>query len=168
MPRRAFTLIEILIVVVIIAMVGALAIPYFSRDHRDRSLAAASLLQADLRFAQLATMASPQDPLIVRFKEDGTGYWLARLSAPNDPIVRPDTGAVWNITMGVDRARRSRNVSLATSGINSGMLRFTPLGSVHGASGTPTITLSAAGGGSGGTCVVTVDPTTGDTAVSFP
>lgn len=113
-------------------------------------------------------MASPQDPLLVRFRVDGAGYWLARLSAPDTPIVRPDSGAVWTVTMGADRARGSTSVTMATNGIQSNTLRFTPLGSVHAANGMPTVTFSAAGGGSGGSCVVTVDPTTGATQVTFP
>lgn len=168
-PRRAFTLIELIVCLVITVALAALVLPYFGADHADRAAAGAALLRADLRYAQVASMADTQDPVVVRFKADGTGYWLARHSAPNTPLVRPDTGAAWDVTMGEGRARHGRHVTITTSNVPGATLRFTPLGSVHEANGSPTITLTAAGpGGAAKSCIVSVDPITGETNVSFP
>jgi len=165
-PRRGFTLVELLVCVVILAIFAAMAIPYLGRNHADRAMGAASLLVSDLRFAQIASMSNAQDPVVVRFKVSGTGYWLARLSSPNAPIIRPDTGAAWDVTMGVDRARTATGVGVATANIANQTLRFTPLGSVHAPTGTPTITLTASGpGGPARSAVVTIDPITGSTSV---
>jgi|GEM_PF-1766238 len=169
MNRRAFTLIEITVSVVIIVTVAALTIPYFASTHVDRAAAAASLFESDLRYAQLASMAQTQDPVVIRIKVDGTGYWLARLSTPNVPVTRPDTGAVWDITMGLNRARASANVAVSTVNITGQTIRFTPLGSVHLPTGSPTLTFTGSGpGGPARSCVVTVDPVTGRTTASFP
>lgn len=169
MPRRAFTLIEILVCLVIVAIVAALTIPFFAHDHADRAASAASLLRSDLRFAQLATMENPQDPMLVRFRGDGKGYWLSRLSAPDVPIVRADTGAAWSEVMGTGRARGADHVTLSTTGMSAATLRFTPLGSVFAPSGTPTVVLTASGpGGSAATCTVTVDTTTGGSTMTVP
>lgn len=166
--RRAFTLIEIMVTVVIIVTVAALTLPYFGRTHADRANAAADLFESDLRYAQIASMANTQDPVIVRFKADGTGYWLARLSAPDVAIVRPDTTDTWNITMGQGRARMSANVALSTSNISGQTLRFTPLGSVQSPSGTPTIIFTASGpGGPSRSCTITVDTVTGRTTAAY-
>lgn len=167
--RRAFTLIELTISLVIMVTVAALALPYFAADHSDRASAIASLVCSDLRYAQVACMADTQDPVVVRFKADGRGYWLARLSTPDVAITRPDTGAPWDVTMGVDRARPGRYVTITTANIAGGILRFSPVGSVLDANGSPLITLTAAGpGGTARSCVVTVDPLTGATSTSFP
>lgn len=169
MMRRGFTLVELIVTLVIIVMVAALTLPYFGSSHSDRAHAAATLLQADLRYAQMASMANPQDPVIVRFKGDSTGYWLARLSTPDVPLTRSDTTDTWNITMGVGRARASASVTVATANIGSQTLRFTPLGSVHAPTGTPTITFTASGpGGVPRTCVLMVDPVTGATSTTSP
>ncbi len=169
MQRRAFTLVEIIICVVIIAVIAALTIPFFGRDHADRATSAAALLRSDLRFAQLATMANPTDPVVVRFRADGKGYWLAKSSTADTPLVRSDTGAAWSEVMGSGRARSADHVTLSTTGISSATLRFTPLGSVQSPSGTPTIVLTAAGpGGSPVTCTVTIDTTTGSSTMSLP
>jgi len=165
---RAFTLIELTISLVIMVVVAALALPYFAADHSDRASAVASLLCADLRYVQVASMADTQDPVVVRFKADGRGYWLARLSAPDVAITRPDSGAVWDVTMGVDRARPGRYVTITTTNIPGSTLRFSPVGSVFNANGSPIITFTAAGpGGAARSCVVTVDPITGATSTAF-
>ncbi|MBM4113048.1 MAG: type II secretion system protein [Phycisphaerae bacterium] len=169
MHRRAFTLIEILICLVIISVVAALTVPFFGRDHADRAASGAALLRSDLRFAQLATMANPQDPVIVRFRSDGKGYWLARLTTPETPLVRSDTGAAWSEIMGSGRARSADHVTLATTGVSGATLRFTPLGSVHAPSGTPKVTLTAGGpGGAPASCSVTIDTSTGTSTLTVP
>lgn len=169
MHRPGFTLIEVLVCVVIMVTVAALTLPYFGSTHVDRAAAAASLLQSDLRYAQVASMANSQDPVIVRFRADGTGYWLARLSAPDAAFVRPDTGGAWSVIMGEGRAQASATVAITHANITGHTLRFTPLGSVHAPAGTPAITLTASGpGGSARSCVLTIDPITGSTAIAYP
>ncbi|MBX3354525.1 MAG: type II secretion system protein [Phycisphaeraceae bacterium] len=169
MKRRAFTLVEVLVCVVIIVTIAALTVPFFGRTQADRAMATAGLLRADLRYAQMASMADTQDPVIVRFRSDGTGYWLARLTSPNTAIARPDTGGTWDVVFGSGRAAASDHVQMAIASIPSATLRFTPLGSVHAATGTPTMTITAGGpGGPPRTCVVSVDPITGATTVTGP
>lgn len=169
MRPRGFTLVELIVCLVIMCTVAALTIPFFASDHSDRAAHAAMLLQSDLRYAQLASMANTQDPVIVRFKADGKGYYLARVSTPNTALTRPDTGAVWDITMGQGRAGSSPNVTIATTNISGATLRFTPLGSVHNPTGTPMVTLTGGGpGGSAKACTITIDTVTGGTTTSFP
>lgn len=56
-------------------------------------ISAATLLTADIEFAQSATLDNPADPTIVRIDEKQSAYWLALDSDPETPISRPGGGA---------------------------------------------------------------------------
>ncbi len=87
MPR-AFTLIELLIAVIIIAIVAALALPMFSDRDGDRLTAAKHRLWADIQYAQAWTIANPSSPARIRFLENG--YVIE--GPPDGGAVRFDSG----------------------------------------------------------------------------
>ncbi|MFO0893666.1 MAG: prepilin-type N-terminal cleavage/methylation domain-containing protein [Phycisphaerales bacterium] len=140
--HRGFTLVEIMVSVIIIAMMAALTIPFMGRSNRDRLSAAGELLASDMRYARLASMASPQDPVVVRFNANGDGWILARASTPSTPIVRSDTGAAWSVVMGQDRAASSPGVKLSLTNVAASTIAFSVFGAVKNASGTPRITFN--------------------------
>ncbi|MCA9291175.1 MAG: type II secretion system protein [Phycisphaerales bacterium] len=89
--RAAYTLVEMLIVIGILGIAGALLVPQIvSRD--DLALqAAARLLIADLSFAQSDALAH-QEYRRVHFYDDGSGYCIVRLTqAELDDDFDPDT-----------------------------------------------------------------------------
>ncbi len=69
--KRAFTFIELIISVLIIAIVAALALPMFSDQSSDRLSAAKHRLWADIQYAQAWTIANPSRPARIRFLDDG-------------------------------------------------------------------------------------------------
>lgn len=77
-PRRAFTLLELLVVVVIIGVIAAIAIPKFANSKRQGYIAA---MKSDLR-----NLASAQEV----FKGDSSYYMDA--SNPNTKYWQPSTG----------------------------------------------------------------------------
>ncbi len=69
--KRAFTLIELIIATIIIAIVVGLAIPMFSDQSAGRLIAAKHRLWADIQYAQAWTIANPSNPAKIRFLSDG-------------------------------------------------------------------------------------------------
>lgn len=158
-PLRAFTLIEALITVVIVAVAAGLAADLF-RDTRLETLdAAVRILRADLDYARASALASPTDPIVLRAATGGTGYWLARASAPTTPITGPN-GAIL-VTFGQGRAESCPGVRLALSGGTE--LRFGPFGGVM----DPVPTLAFSLLDSTERATVIPDAFTGDVSVTY-
>jgi prepilin-type N-terminal cleavage/methylation domain-containing protein len=156
---RGFTLIEALITVVIVAVAAGLAADLF-RDTRLETLdAAVRIMRADLDYARASALASPSDPIVLRPTSGGTGYWLARASAPTTPITGPN-GAI-RVTFGEGRAETCPGVRLTLSGGTE--LRFGPFGGVMDP--VPTLAFSLLDGTERATVVP--DAFTGDVSVTY-
>ncbi len=69
--KRAFTIIELIIAVIIVAIVVGLAIPMFSDQSAGRLIAAKQRIVADIQYAQAWTIANPSSPATIRFLSDG-------------------------------------------------------------------------------------------------
>ncbi|MDI9404039.1 MAG: type II secretion system protein [Limnohabitans sp.] len=87
--RRAYTLIEVLIVVAILGLAAAVLVPSMSGRGDFDTQAAVRALIADITFAQSDALAN-QEFRRVHFYEDGSGWCLVRVdeaefSAPFDP-----------------------------------------------------------------------------------
>ena len=158
-PPRAFTLIEALITVVIVAVAAGLAADLF-RDTRLETLdAAVRILRADLDYARASSLASPTDPIVLRPATGGAGYWLALASAPTTPITGPN-GPI-RVTFGQGRAESCPGVRLALSG--GVELRFGPFGGVM----DPVPTLAFSLLDSTERATVIPDAFTGDVSVTY-
>jgi len=77
---RAFTLVEVLATVVVLAIAATLAIPILSGRGEIDSQAAARRLLTDLAFAQADAIAH-QEHRRIHFLEDGTGWCVLRVGA---------------------------------------------------------------------------------------
>lgn len=69
--KRAFTLIELIIASIILAILVALAAPMFSDHSVGRLAAAKHRLWADIQYAQAWTIANPSNPATIQFLSDG-------------------------------------------------------------------------------------------------
>ena len=78
----AYTLIELLIVIVVLGIAGALLIPHLAYKDSLASQAAVRLLISDLSFAQSDALAN-QEFRRVYFYPDGTGYCTYRVTEAN-------------------------------------------------------------------------------------
>lgn len=115
MPRRrAFTLINLMVSIAVIAAVGGVAVVTLAPDDRARAIGAASVLSSDIEHAQMLSLLTPDDPVVVRFDPDNEGYWLERSSAPNEAILRSD-GSPYAVAFGVGDAATLAGVDLTVA-----------------------------------------------------
>ena len=89
--RTAFTLLELMVSVTIIAVAAAAVIPSYSDSGRARVIAATSIITSDIELAQVMTISYPSEPVVVRFDPAQNRYWLAYADSPETPIARPRT-----------------------------------------------------------------------------
>jgi len=94
------TLVDVLLTAVILSILAVISLPALRFDDPVRLISASTMITADLEYAQSATLASPANPVIVKFDSDGAGYWLALKSAPDTPIPRPGSGDPFEVEFG--------------------------------------------------------------------
>jgi len=159
---RAFTLLEMLVTVAIIAIVAVMVIPGAADDSRLRLAAASAVIISDIEYAQAATLANPEQPLAVVFQPGRNLYFLADAAAPGVPVTRPDTGDPYVVTIGIDRAAAAEGVSFTVTDMPSNMLVFQAQGGLDDFTISPVVRLAV-----GATWLdVSISPTTGQISES--
>ena len=116
----AFTLVELLIALMILAVALGIAVPSLQPNARARLVSAASLVAADLEYAQSLSIATPGDLALVKFDPDdpdGATYWIALESDPDTPINKPYSEDLHIITFGEDAASELDDVDITLVGV---------------------------------------------------
>lgn len=155
--RQAFTLLELLVTLTIIAAFTAVVAPMFSDDSRMRVMAASSIIASDIELAQVMSIARPDQPVVVRFAPAQSRYWLAYASTPNTPLLREDNGLPYEVVMGSGRARSAAGVTLNIQQATDNGFAFAAHGGLADFSQTPVIKVMAGTRG----IMLSVAPTTG-------
>ena len=96
--RSAFTLIEILIVVVILGIAAAVIVPQLGTRDDLRAAAAARTLMADLIYAQNRAVALQKTHYVI-FNTSSGKYDVTDAVAPNHLISQPLTGTPYTVPM---------------------------------------------------------------------
>lgn len=112
-----FTLVELLIVVLIVAVAAGLTVPLLAETSTTRLRSAAELLAADLGFAQVASITHGDDRRVVVFDTARNRYHIATASAPDAPLVNPADGKAYRTTFGNGRAHGLAGVSLVSAAV---------------------------------------------------
>ncbi len=141
--RRAVTLIELLVTIMIIVVAASIMLPEFSNDSRFRLMGAARMLASDIEMAQVMTIANPQQPMIVRFDGTNTTYWLAYADTPETPIPGPAASGPYKVTFGEGRAKSAEGVSFTLNDIPDEKLVFNVQGGIDDLTTQPIITLNS-------------------------
>jgi len=84
--RHAYTLIEILIVIVIIGIAVSMALPTISNTQGLRVREAARMLAADIEFALSESITHGDNPRLIKFDTVNNNYWIATALYPDTPI----------------------------------------------------------------------------------
>lgn len=148
--RRGYTLIEVLIVVTILGLAGALLVPYLSSKGDFDTQAAVRTLIADINFAQSDALAN-QGFRRVQFFEDGTGWCLVRLNEDDlssefdpvtadyvyDPLASNSERGAYVVNLRDRQAFSSVRVTTVELDGNGRSLTFDELGGTVGSGGMP-------------------------------
>lgn len=156
--RRAYTLLEMLVVIAVIGTIAILAAPMLRDDGRLRLLAAAEIVTSDLQLAQIMTVAYPDDPVVVRFDDAGDRYWLAYADAPETPLPREGDGEPYLVVLGTGRASAAAGVVFRTVDMLGASLTWNAQGGLEDFLSTPMVELTA---GPERFVTLAVAPTTG-------
>ena len=88
-----FTIVELLVVMLILAIVAAIVVPSVGNTSDMRATAATRLIAADLQYAQNMAVTH-QEPVGVEFFPDGEYYQLSNTSGP---LIHPMTKTAYTV-----------------------------------------------------------------------
>jgi len=128
MRRRAFSLINMLITVAVMAIVAAAIMPSIASGNQVGVTSAAYLLASDLEYAQSLSLASPEDPAALRVDPAAGAYWIARAASPDEPIMRSNGRDPYRVVLGEGDAAPARGVGIALTGAEDDTVAFDGFG----------------------------------------
>jgi prepilin-type N-terminal cleavage/methylation domain-containing protein len=139
--RSAFTLLEMLVVVGLMAIVAVTVLPGLSDDTRLRLMAASAVLRSDIELTQIMNISQPADPVVIQFDPDTNSYWIAPAKDRSTPILREQSGEPYVVTFGSGRASAAPGVTMALVNVIASALEFNSQGGLAAFTNTPTIEL---------------------------
>jgi len=110
--HHAFTLIELLIVIVILGICYGLVLPTMGDSKELRLREAARMLAADIELAQTESITHADDPRIVKFDTTNHQYWIAPASTPDTPITDTVRKESFLVSFGTGRASGTSGVTI--------------------------------------------------------
>lgn len=125
--RRGLTLLDVMLTVAILAIIAAVAAPSLRPNDSLKLISAATILTADLEFAQSATLEDPSDPTLVRVDIEEERYWLAKASAPETPITRSN-GEAYSVQFGAGSSQYLDGIGLDTKDLADDAVTFDAFG----------------------------------------
>jgi hypothetical protein len=137
--RRAFTLLDLMITVTIMAVMASLLVPMMRDNTMLRVISASRILQGDLEVAQAMTIAKPSDPVIIKLFPTAGKYHLARMSDPDTPIERPGVPGGYMVIFGNSRAEMATGVKMSLTDLPTMIVQFNGQGGLDDFSVTPRI-----------------------------
>lgn len=164
--QHALTLLELMIVVAVLAIIGALAIPLFAASDQSRLRGAANVLASDLDAARAESIGHAEDPRFVVFDTDNGTWHIAPTSDTTTPINHPETGRPYTRTLGQRDLQQLSGITIADynldtdSETNDNKLGFGIYGQTD-QTNDATITLAA----NGMTLTLTVSAGTGEVTI---
>lgn len=168
-----FTFVEVMIVVIVIGITAALAVPMLMETDDTKLISAADLIVADLAYAQVESISHGDDPRVVVFDTTNHKYIITTRSAittavgagdePIDatPITNPVGNEPFEVTFGQRHAMALNGVQISTLSLDGDdELEFGIYGQTD-QSADASITLTAGSNN----IDVTVDPVSGEASI---
>ena len=110
--RRGVSLLEMMIVVAVLGIIGAMAVPMFSATDATRLTNAASVIAADIDAARAESIAHSDDIRLLVFDVDSVTWHIAAASDTTTPINHPDTGQPYTREFGVSALQQLKGVTI--------------------------------------------------------
>ena len=162
--RRGILLIDLLMAIVVLSIILIAVVPAMRPEEPMRLIAASAVLASDIEYAQSATLAKPADPILIRFDESGTRYWLARESDPETPITRPGhTQGPYEVFLGYEADTSAEGVTLSLDAVPSLTITFDAYGRIN-ADADPSILVN----NESGSMRIRIRRTTGSVLIEKP
>jgi len=158
----AFTLIELLIVVAIMAIIASLAVPMLKATDSSKLGAAAGVLVSDMEFAQAESITHSDSLRVVVFSTSvNNSYSLATAASTSTPITNPIGKLPYVVTFGQGAAAPLTGVTISSYSLNGdNILGFGMYGQLDQATNA-TVTLASGSN----TITITLDATSGAATV---
>lgn len=129
--RRAFTVVELAIAAVVVAILAVAAWPNREADDQAKLDSALSRLESDIEYARTAALTTPSDPTVLKVNLKEDRYWIARKSAPDTPITNPATRKPYIVQLGNSGDASVSGVNIHASNFgDQSMLVFDSTGGV--------------------------------------
>ena len=165
----AYTLVEVLTIIVILGIVAMIALPLLESTDAARVSSAAQLIVADLQYAQMYSISHSDNPIGMKFDTSANSYALVQRSgalpfqcSSVTTVTNPVDGEAFSTVFGSGRASELTGVSIDSVSLDGDeCLVFGALGQLDQSSAA-TVTVSFGGRA----LTITVDPITGDATVS--
>ncbi len=126
--RRAFTFVELMVVVTILAIATLLTGPLLSTTDASYVETAAVLFAGDVDFAQSTAISSPEESIVVRFDGGMSRWWVAAQSAPEIPLKHAYSEETYDTTLGEGAAYAASGVTFALSNVTDSRVSFNAFG----------------------------------------
>lgn len=153
-PLAGFTLVELMVVLVVLAIVSAVVVPHAIQASDMEALSAARVLSADLQYAQDMAITTQQD-VTVTFNVAASSYTLSNASGP---LIHPINKTDYVTAFATQRGFGEVRIQSASFGSDA-FVTFDEVGSPS-AGGSVQLQAGAY------TCQVDVAATTGKVTVS--
>lgn len=151
-PRRGFTVIEILIVLVIITIAALTAVPMMSSASSIQIRSASSMIAADLEYAKSMAISRGRN-YSVMFDQNADSYWIEDM----DGVIPHPVKKGFNYLVDFRGDSRLNRVDITGASFSGGSPPAVTFNSMGSPDSGGTVTLEA-----GGTTVtITVEPITG-------
>ena len=159
-------MLEMMIVVAVLGIIGAMAVPMFSATDATRLTSAASILAADIDAARAESIAHSDDLRYLVFDSNDLTWHLAAASDTSTPINHPDSGLPYTRTLGTSALKQLQGVTIdsysldTASETNDNKLGFGIYGQTDQTT-DPTITLRSGVN----VLTLTINATTGEVTI---
>jgi len=157
----AFTLVEVMVVVLVLAIAGALAAPMLGQTADTQLVSAAKLLAGDLGYAKVQSITHGDQPRVIVFDSADNSYHIATRDAADTPVTNPTTKHDYVVRFGEGQAASLDDVTIDSYSLDGDdQLEFGIYGELDQGNAA-TITLAA----NGRQITVTVDPVNGEASI---
>ncbi len=107
-------MIELMIVVSVLAIIGAFALPMFTGTDISRLRAAASVLAADIDAARAESIAHGEDLRFLVLNTVNHAWHIAPTSDTTTPITHNESGQPYSRTLGVSDLKQLEGVTISS------------------------------------------------------